>query len=53
MKPGHGGIDLAQNVFRLHGIDRHGQAAWRRRLRRKQSFNRRVRPSTSRRRGKV
>jgi transposase len=26
------GIDLAKNVFQLHGVDRHGQAAWRRRL---------------------
>ena len=26
------GIDLAKNVFQLHGVDRHGQAVWRRRL---------------------
>jgi transposase len=28
------GIDLAKNVFQLHGVDRHGKAVWRRRLRR-------------------
>jgi transposase len=26
------GIDLAKNVFQLHGADRHGKTAWRRRL---------------------
>jgi transposase len=26
------GIDLAKNVFQLHGVDRHGKAVWRRRL---------------------
>jgi transposase len=26
------GIDLAKNVFQLHGVDRHGESAWRRRL---------------------
>jgi hypothetical protein len=36
MKLSYVGVDLAKNVFQLHGIDRHGQAAWRRRLRRKQ-----------------
>jgi len=25
------GIDLAKNVFQLHGVDRHGKAIWRRR----------------------
>ena len=25
-------IDLAKNVFQLHGVDRHGKAVWRRRL---------------------
>jgi len=25
-------IDLANNVFQLHGVDRHGESAWRRRL---------------------
>ncbi len=36
MKLSHVGVDLAKNVFQLHGIDRHGQAVWRRRLRRRQ-----------------
>jgi len=26
------GIDLAKNVFQLHGVDRHGKAVWRQRL---------------------
>jgi len=26
------GIDLAKNVFQLHGVDRHGQVVWKRRL---------------------
>jgi len=26
------GIDLAKNVYQLHGVDRHDQAIWRRRL---------------------
>jgi transposase len=26
------GIDLAKNVFQLHGVDRYGKAVWRRRL---------------------
>jgi transposase len=26
------GIDLAKNVFQLHGVDRHGKSIWRRRL---------------------
>ena len=26
------GIDLAKNIFQLHGVDRHGKAVWRRRL---------------------
>ena len=26
------GIDLAKNVFQLHGLDRHGKAVWRRGL---------------------
>ena len=30
------GIDLAKNVFQLHGVDRHGKAVWRRRLTRDQ-----------------
>jgi len=36
MKINYLGIDLAKKVFQLHGIDRHGKAVWRRRLRRKQ-----------------
>ena len=36
MKLSYVGVDLAKNVFQLHGIDRHGQAVWRRRLRRRQ-----------------
>ena len=31
-KLGRVGIDLAKNVFQLHGVDRHGKAVWRRRL---------------------
>ena len=30
------GIDLAKNVFQLHGVDRQGKAVWRRRLKRDQ-----------------
>jgi transposase len=30
------GVDLAKNVFQLHGVDRSGKAVWRRRLRRHQ-----------------
>jgi transposase len=30
------GIDLAKNVFQLHGVDRHGKAVWKRRLKRNQ-----------------
>jgi len=26
------GIDLAKNVFQIHGVDRHGKSVWRRRL---------------------
>jgi hypothetical protein len=26
------GVDLAKDVFQLHGVDRHGKAIWRRRL---------------------
>jgi len=36
MKLCYVGVDLAKNVFQLHGVDRHGQAVWRRRLRRGQ-----------------
>jgi hypothetical protein len=34
MKLSYVGVDLAKNVFQLHGVNRHGQAVWRRRLRR-------------------
>jgi transposase len=30
------GVDLAKNVFQLHGVDRSGKTVWRRRLRRHQ-----------------
>jgi hypothetical protein len=30
------GIDLAKNVFQLHGVDRQAKVAWRRRLKRDQ-----------------
>jgi len=33
MKLSHIGVDLAKNVFQLHGVDRSGKAVWRRRLR--------------------
>jgi transposase len=36
MKPSYVGVDLAKNVFQLHGVDRHGRTVWRRRLRRQQ-----------------
>lgn len=28
------GVDLSKNVFQVHGVDRHGQAVWRRKLNR-------------------
>ena len=31
------GIDLAKNVFQLHGVDRHGKMVWKRRLKRENS----------------
>ena len=34
MKLRHVGVDLAKNIFQLHGIDQHGRVVWRRRLRR-------------------
>jgi hypothetical protein len=40
-----GGVDLAKKVFRLHGVDRQGQAVWRRRLRRGQRLKERRSPS--------
>jgi transposase len=30
------GVDLAKNVYQLHGVDRHGKTVWKRRLRRGQ-----------------
>jgi transposase len=36
MNIGRIGIDLAKNVFQLHGVDRHGKAVWKRRLKRDQ-----------------
>ena len=30
------GIDLAKNVFQIHGVDRHGKTMWKRRLKRDQ-----------------
>ncbi len=36
MKLSYVGIDLAKNVFQLHGVNRHGKPVWRRRLRRHQ-----------------
>ena len=36
MKLSYVGVDLAKNVFQLHGVDRSGKAVWRRRLRRHQ-----------------
>ena len=36
MKLSYVGIDLAKNVFQLHGTDRRGKAIWHRRLRRHQ-----------------
>ena len=34
MKLSHVGVDLAKNVFQLHGSDRDGKTVWQRRLRR-------------------
>jgi transposase len=39
MKLSRIGIDLAKNVFQLHGVDRHGKAVWKRRLKRDQWIN--------------
>lgn len=36
MKLSRVGVDLAKNVYQLHGVDRHGKAVWKRRLRRHQ-----------------
>ena len=39
MKLSRVGVDLAKNVFQLHGVDRHGSVVWRRRLTRKQRLS--------------
>jgi transposase len=36
MKLSRVGVDLAKNVYQLHGVDRQGKAVWKRRLRRHQ-----------------
>ena len=36
MKLSRVGVDLAKNVYQLHGVDRHGKTTWKRRLRRGQ-----------------
>jgi transposase len=36
MKLSYVGVDLAKNVYQLHGVDRHGKVVWKRRLRRGQ-----------------
>ena len=36
MKLSRIGIDLAKNVFQIHGVDRHGKTMWKRRLKRNQ-----------------
>ena len=36
MKLSRIGVDLAKNVYQLHGVDRHGKTVWKRRLRRGQ-----------------
>jgi transposase len=36
MKLSRVGVDLAKNVYQLHGVDRHGKMVWKRRLRRGQ-----------------
>ncbi len=38
MKLSRVGIDLAKNVYQLHGVDRFGKMVWKRRLRRHQWF---------------
>ena len=36
MKLSRVGIDLAKNVYQLHGVDRSGKSVWKRRLKRHQ-----------------
>ncbi len=38
MKLSRVGIDLAKNVYQLHGVDRSGKTIWKRRLKRHQWF---------------
>jgi transposase len=38
MKLSRVGVDLAKNVYQLHGVDRFGKAVWKRRLKRHQWF---------------
>ena len=38
MKPSRVGIDLAENVYQLHGVDRFGKNVWKRHLKRHQWF---------------
>ena len=33
------GIDLAKDVFQLHGVDHHEKAVWHRRLKRKMALH--------------
>ena len=33
MKLSRVGVDLAKNVYQLHGVNRHGKTTWKRRLR--------------------
>jgi len=38
MKLSRVGVDLAKNVYQLHGVDRHGKTMLKRRLKRHQWF---------------
>ncbi len=38
MKLSRVGVDLAKNVYQLHGVDRSGKTVWKRRLKRHQWF---------------
>ena len=49
MKLSRIGIDLAKDVFQLHGVDIHGKAIWKRRLKRDQNHHQRPRPIGTRR----
>jgi hypothetical protein len=41
MKLSRVGVDLAKNVYQLHGVDRHGKTVWKRRLQRNQWLHQR------------